>query len=285
MARRFGFPAVLKADGTSGGVGVRIVRCPEEAERGFRSLKAPPLAIRAAKRAILDGDRTLMLPSLLRKRRVVSVQTFIRGREATIAVACWQGLILASISVEVLNTWKPGGPASVVRLIDNAGMVAVEKMVSCLGLSGLCGFDFMIEDSTEHAYIIEMNPRSTQICYLPLGVGRDLPAALYSTLSGEPLREAPSVTAGDIIALFPQEWQQNPASEFLRSAYHDVPWAEPELVRACIRRRPLDRLLSLPRSAIGSRGGDGVGRQGTGTPPRTPLGGTSGDTHSVSGHS
>jgi hypothetical protein len=123
----------------------------------------------------------------------------------------------------------------------------VEKLVSSLGVSGLCGFDFMIEDSTEHAYLIEMNPRSTQICHMPLGAGRDLPAALHAILTGESLHEAPSVTDGDIIALFPQEWQQNPASEFLHTAYHDVPWSETELVRACIRRRPLDRLLSRRR--------------------------------------
>jgi formate-dependent phosphoribosylglycinamide formyltransferase (GAR transformylase) len=245
---RVGYPAVLKADGTSGGVGVRIVQSFGEAQQAFRLLKAPPLAARAVKRAIFDRDRTLLLPSLVRKRRVVSVQGFVSGREATIALACWQGRILASISVEVLNTWKPGGPASVVRLIDNFESAAAETMVGTLGLSGLCGFDFMIEDSTDHAYLLEMNPRSTQICHLPLGVGRDLPAALHSTLTGEPLPETASVTDGDTIALFPQEWQQNPSSEFLRSAYHDVPWSEPELVRACVRRHPLNRLLSWRRA-------------------------------------
>jgi hypothetical protein len=69
-----------------------------------------------------------------------------------------------------------------------------------------------------------------------LGAGRDLPAALYSGISGEPLRAAKKVTENDIITLFPQEWMRDPASPFLTSGYHDVPWEEPELLRACVRK-------------------------------------------------
>ena len=51
---RVGFPMVLKADGTSGGEGVRVVQTMDEAERAFRALQAPPLLARAAKRAFMD---------------------------------------------------------------------------------------------------------------------------------------------------------------------------------------------------------------------------------------
>jgi hypothetical protein len=44
----------------------------------------------------------------------------------------------------------------------------------------------------------------------------------------------PRVTDNDTIALFPQEWIRDPASSFLRSAYHDIPWEEPELIRDCV---------------------------------------------------
>jgi len=29
---------------------------------------------------------------------------------------------------------------------------------------------------------------------------------------------------------------RDPASSFLTSGYHDVPWEEPELLRACVRK-------------------------------------------------
>jgi hypothetical protein len=46
-----------------------------------------------------------------------------------------------------------------------------------------------------------------------------------------------AVTENDTIALFPQEWIRDPHSSFLRSAYHDIPWEEPELVRDCATNR------------------------------------------------
>lgn len=233
---RVGLPTVLKADGTSGGDGVRIVHTLEDAEQALRDLQAPPLLARAAKRALVDQDQTLLWPSLLRRRSLVNAQAFVSGSEATSTVACWKGKILASLHFEVLKKADSAGHATVVRLIENADMSkAAEIMVRRLNLSGLLGFDFILEADTGHAYLLEINPRATQVGHLTLGHGRDLPAALYSAVSGESLQPAPIVTDRDTIALFPQEWIRDPGSEFLRSAYHDVPWEEPELVRACVQ--------------------------------------------------
>ena len=52
------------------------------------------------------------------------------------------------------------------------------------------------------------------------------------------------MTTEDTIALFPQEWQRDPASPLIRSAYHDVPWDAPALVRAYINQRPGLRVLT-----------------------------------------
>jgi hypothetical protein len=233
-----GFPAVLKTNGSSGGYGVRIVRTLKEAERAFRELQAPPLLARVAKRSVVDQDLTLIWPLLLRRRPVVNAQTFVVGREATSLVACWKGTVLAGLHFEVLNKQDPTGPASVLRLITDTDMSgAAEKIARRLNLSGLHGFDFMLEAHTGKPYLIEINPRATQVGHLALGPGRDLLAALYAAMTGYAVQESPSVTEKDTIALFPQEWARNPESPFLQSGYHDVPWGEPELIRACVRRR------------------------------------------------
>ena len=248
---RVGFPMVLKADGTSGGEGVRVVQTMDEAERAFRALQAPPLLARAAKRAFMDRDKTLVWPSLLRHRSIVNAQAFVAGREATSTVACWKGNVLASLHFEVVNKRDAAGPSSVLRAIENAEMLtAAVKMVRRLQLSGIHGFDFMLESHTGNAYLIEINPRSTQVGHLPLGPGRDLPAALYSVLSGDPFRAAPQVTEKDTITLFPQEWLRDPASPYLTSGYHDVPWEEPELLRACIRKRWKQKIRSSKKVAV-----------------------------------
>lgn len=235
--QRIGFPAVLKADGTTGGEGVRIVQSLKEAKCAFRSVKAPPLFARMVKRVIVDQDMGLVWPTLLRRRPVINAQTHVAGREATSLVACWKGAVLAGLHFEVLKKQDSLGPATVVRLIENADLsAAAEKMVRRLNLSGLHGFDFMLEAQTGNAYLIEINPRTTQVGHLRLGPGRDLPAALCAAVSGEPVQEAAKVTEKDTIALFPHEWNRNPASAFLRSGFHDVPWEEPELIRNWVRK-------------------------------------------------
>jgi carbamoyl-phosphate synthase L subunit-like protein len=235
---RSGFPVVLKANGTSGGDGVRIVRTLDQAERAFCSLQAPPRLLRAAKRALLDHDVTLVGPALLRRRFEMNAQIFVDGREATSAVACWQGKLLAALHFEVVNKTSAAGHATVVRWIENTDIAtAAEKMVRRLNLSGVHGFDFMLEEQTGKAYLIEMNPRATQVGHLALGPGRDIPAALYAALSGQVLQSAQAVTENDTIALFPQEWMRDPESSFLRSAYHDIPWEEPEFIRDCVNNR------------------------------------------------
>jgi len=234
---RVGLPVVLKADGSSGGEGVRVVQSAAEARHAVRRLQAPPLLARAIKHALFDNDRTLIWPSLLRGKPAVIAQSFVAGREATSTVACWQGKVLASLHLEVLRKVRSAGHASVVRLIENSEISsAIEKVARRLGLSGLCGFDFMIEEGSGNAYLIEINPRATQVGHLTLGEGRDLPAAMYSAASGQPIRVAPCVTQDKTIALFPHEWARDPQSEYLKTGYHDVPWDEPELVHACMRR-------------------------------------------------
>jgi carbamoyl-phosphate synthase L subunit-like protein len=232
---RSGLPAVLKANGTSGGDGVKMVKTAEEAERAFRKLQAPPLVARAVKRALIDQDPTLVASSFLRRQSVVNAQAFVAGHEATSTMACWNGEVLASLHFEVLQKISATGHATVLRRIDHPEMsAATEKIARRLKLSGIHGLDFMLEANTGNAYLIEINPRTTQVGHLALGPRRDLPAALYAALAGHNATASPIVTDKDTIALFPHEWMRDPASEFLLSGYHDVPWEETELVRECL---------------------------------------------------
>jgi hypothetical protein len=252
---RMGFPMVLKANGTSGGDGVKVVNTVGEAERGFRKLQSPPLLARAVKRAVIDGDLTLLRPSLFRHRSVVSAQTFVTGREATTALFCWQGKVLASLHFEVLQKVGSMGHATVVHRVDNEEMAtAAEKIAARLRLSGFHGLDFMIEDGTGRAYLIEINPRTTQVGHLSLGPDRDLPAALYSAVTGKKVQPASEVTENPTIALFPQEWKRDPNSEFLFSCYHDVPWAELGLLGGCVAGNKGRKLATPPADSWGPRG-------------------------------
>ncbi len=232
-----GLPAVLKSDGSSGGMGVRIVKTFEEAERAFAELQAPPLAARAIKWALVDHDMTLIAPAVRRRTSVVNGQAYVRGMEATSTIACWQGDVLAALHFEVLKKAHPNGHSTVLRRIEDKSMdSAAQRMIQRLSLSGIYGFDFMRESDTGNAWLIEINPRTTQVGHLTLGPGRDIPAALYAAVSGTSVRPAPTVTDKDTIALFPQEFQRDPSSPFLKSGFHDVPSNVPALVSACVEK-------------------------------------------------
>jgi hypothetical protein len=231
---RVGLPCVMKADGSWGGDGVVIVHDRSEAYEHFCRLSEPPSRLRSLARAMKRRDAHFLREMMRPRPMAVCVQRFVPGTPATSAFACWNGQVLAAIHLDVLETSRPGGPASVLRLADCPAMeAAAVRIAARFGLSGLHGLDFM-RDASGAAHLIESNPRATQAAALALGAGRDLAAALAGCLSPAPRAARPAVTANPVIALFPQEWQRNPSSPWLQSAYLDVPWDDPAVLRACL---------------------------------------------------
>lgn len=230
-------PWILKADGTTGGAGVRIAHTLEEARDYCRELGRSMGLLRSIKHLAVDRDLILEKQwshGLRRVRPAIVAQSFIRGGAANCAVVCWKGEVLAGVGCEAVSTETPVGPATVVRVVENADMMAAaQRIARRLSLSGFFGLDFVIEGHSGAAYLIEMNPRCTPPSHLRLGVGRDMIGALSAQLTGRPLSEPVSVTQNKLIAYFPQAMLRN--SEFLSSSYHDVPETEPELVQDLCR--------------------------------------------------
>jgi len=264
-ADTYGFPCVLKADGTDSGGGVAVVHSLTEAQAALRSLRLRSRPARALKRLVVNRDAFPLLPSLTARPADVTAQGYVNGHPANIAVACWQGEVLASLAVDVLQTQGRTGAATVVRVVDSAPMLdAARALVRRLGSSGLVGFDFMIEESSATPFLIEMNPRATQLCHLPLGAGRDLLSALAGCVAGRRMGPIPGRVSDEVVAIYPQAWHVDPTNPLLRTAYHDVPWEQPDLVRELGRppwptRGPLGRLeqaLRLRRqpATLGFRG-------------------------------
>jgi hypothetical protein len=201
----FGLPAVLKIDRSWGGNGVAIVRTAAEAERAFARLQGYPGFPRALKRLLKVGDARLMQQMLGGGKNALSLQRYIDGRRANAAVACWQGEALAAVTVEVLASDRPTGPATMVRVVADPVMsMAVKKMVERLKLSGLCGFDFIIPADGGDAQLLELNPRVTPTAHLVTADGQMLAMALCGRWRGDssaPARRAPNF---DPLFTFPQ---------------------------------------------------------------------------------
>jgi hypothetical protein len=240
------FPWVIKSDGSWGGLGVRIVDTQASALRALRQLAHRTRPLYALRKLALRGDPFWLTPWLHQPPGRVSVQSFVAGRAANCVLAAWRGEVLAGVGVEVVASEGETGPASIVRMARDDQMVeAGARLVRALGLSGLVGFDFVIESATGRALLLEMNSRATPTAHLRLGPGRDLVGALAARLAGRAPPPEPPETTREVIALFPQAEQQCPGDPILGEAYHDRPLHEPQLTQALMRRRPMRRRPSI----------------------------------------
>jgi hypothetical protein len=205
---------------------------------------------------VVNRDPFWMRPWWEDREPAVVAQAFVRGRAANCAVFCWEGHVLAGSCVEVLSAQGATGPAKVVRMVDNREMMhCAERLARTLQMSGFFGLDFVIEGSSSDAYLIEMNPRTTPLCHLQLGMGRDMISALWSKLSKQPMPEARCVTDNELIAYFPQPGDSQ--SELLALSYHDVPRGSPEFLQEFLKPWPeRSRLFRLAMYWDRINGGD-----------------------------
>ncbi len=238
-------PAVLKLDGTWGGSGVAIARSLPEALASFHKLSQPMSAGVAWKRWLINREPIALWSWRRRESPNVTMQEFIPGRPANTMVACWKGEVLAIVSVAVIASQGATGAATVVRVVRNQEMEdAARKLAGAFQLNGFHGLDFVLDERTGAAYLIELNPRSTQLGHLRISGQGDLAGAIGAQLNAKAPAAALETIEGDTIAFFPQALNWNPDSPYLKSGYHDVPWEEPALQQELLRKAwPYRRLL------------------------------------------
>lgn len=234
------FPVVLKSDAMWGGLGVQIVNSADEARAAFARMGAGTSWGGVIKDVVRELTLRPVTDKLRAGRPTVSLQEFVRGRPVNHAAVCWRGEVLGGVTVEVLAHQRNHGPGSLVRIIEDPAIAeAVRRLVGRLELSGFCGFDFMREESSGRALLIEINPRMTSSSYLPLRSGSTPSDLLYAHLTDgaapATAMEGPPIDGNEVLALFPQELGRDPTSPYLATAAHLVPWDEPELVAECIR--------------------------------------------------
>jgi hypothetical protein len=244
-----GSAAVLKVDGESGGNGVRISHSLDESLAAWRALGMPRSFATAWKRLAIDRDPLALWLRRRQSAREVTVQKFIPGRPANSMLVCWRGELLSTVSVAVVAAEGPTGAATIVRVIQNEQMrKAAELVVSRLNLSGFYGLDFIIESGTGVPYLIEMNPRCTQLGHIEFADQGCLAGVLSAVLRGKPRPQIRNpIPAADTIALFPQALAAGDACRaHIEASYHDVPSEDPLLMRELM-------LKSWPQRQWGAR--------------------------------
>ncbi|MBD2105156.1 ATP-grasp domain-containing protein [Leptolyngbya sp. FACHB-261] len=229
FASKYNYPVVLKKDFSWSGAGVKVCDSQDEL------LQSLPAFLPRKKSRFRKSVSRLLNRSWLLSDNTLSVQQFIGGKAAMYSAVAVSGEILTGFAAaKECTSPTPNGPSSVVRFIEHPEMAATASaLIAHFEYTGFAGFDFMLSEEG-HAYFIECNPRPIPVSHLGSSVGRDLCAALYAKLSGGAYTQAPTLQGNALAALFPQEWYRDVQSPHLEKAYHDVPWDDPALFKACI---------------------------------------------------
>jgi hypothetical protein len=239
-----GASGVLKMDWTCGGKGVYITHSLAEAERALDTMRQPASGMTALGRWLLIHDALAFWKWQNHRQPVFTLQQFIAGRPANTMLVCREGKVLAMVTVEVLYAQSSTGTALAVRLIENDEIrTTAERIAERLQLSGFHGLDFMIEDETGYAYLIELNPRCTQLGHLQIPMQGDLTGVLCGAFGKTRLARDERPVHEETIAFFPEALFSNPKCPYLPTSYIDVPWEEPQLVVELMRRDWRDRRL------------------------------------------
>ena len=251
-------PWVVKAEGSWGGSGVLVATTVAEAKVAYEELSSPLAIHKALRFRLVDRDPFALTRFFERKKRKVMAQAHLRGRQVTCMVASWQGRRLASVNAEVLSTQGKVGASTVLRLIDNPYMDEVAAATAeRLGLSGFFGLDFIIEASSGRCFLIEMNPRATQLGHIRVR-GADLMSRLVEAAGGDVSSSRSFPDHGPVIAFFPQALRFLEKDVTLEGLPIDIPWSEPELVEELLRP-PWTKRGILARLEAGFRRNDAFG--------------------------
>ena len=245
---------VLKVDGESGGNGVRICKSLTDSMAAWREFSAPQSFAASWKRLAIDRDPLALWLRKQRRGLEITMQRVIRGQPANIMALCRDGEVLAEVSVIVLAADGPTGAATIIRRVKDPHMVrAATLLARRLRLSGFFGLDFIIEAATGIPYLIEMNPRCTQLGHLEFRDQSSLTAVFSAALRGTAPPIADNPIFLETIALFPQALKTLPTgSRRLDGAYLDTPLDQPALLAELKlepwpQRRWLARLYHMAR--------------------------------------
>lgn len=240
---------VLKKDGTWGGGGVHIVRGAEQALEALHHLSQPISFATRTACWLRNGDASAFARLQCMQNPQITAQTLVRGVPANSMYACHQGRILAEVQAKVIASKGVTGPSFAIELITDSRISRAGAVLAAqLQISGFFGLDFILDSHTGQPYLIELNPRSTQLGHLAVPGQPDLAATLWAQWTGE---SAPVPTARNLsssIGFYPDTQKLASAGAPIAAFRSDLIEGEQEVLsglifRHAVRKRPLRRRL------------------------------------------
>ena len=168
--------------------------------------------------------------------RIVRGEPPAGGLRCTHHVAAHRGRIVACATAEHLVVDPERGRPTVLRFVAHDGVAALaERAVAALEASGCLALDVMVDAGGAMA-LTALHRHVVATMHASRWVGVDLAGAWLAALEGRPATGATTLAAGTsrTSVTFPQEWERDRDSAWLREHRVDVPWDDPELVDAIL---------------------------------------------------
>jgi len=212
-AERVGYPIIVKPDESAAGAGLFRAESARDLER------VPPGA-------------------------AVVVQRYVEGDVGSTSILFRAGRPLCWMSSYKEHVYPPPfGPSCVRRYAHFPGLEQrLHDLGALLGMTGLCGVDWIHEPGATDPLFLEFNGRPTPWLHLCRDFGVDFPAAIRAMLAGEPTVVRPPATVPvPLIRMFPQDpfravsqgdWRGFARGFLGRETPSDVPRDDPRLLRA-----------------------------------------------------
>lgn len=182
IAKKIGFPLIVKASAGGGGRGMRVVESMDELEHGITMTRSEAKSV--------FGDDTLYMERFLTKPRHVEIQVIADGQGNAVHLGDRDCSLQRRHQKVVEEGPAPGIPA---KLRDDVAQRCVDACIE-IGYRGAGTFEFLYEDG--EFFFIEMNTRiQVEHPITEMITGVDLVKEQLSIAAGNPL----SIRQEDIV--------------------------------------------------------------------------------------
>jgi len=197
----------------------------------------PPAALRRERAAALADLVAASLGPLDRIAAHRGAVGAFAGAVYTHHVAAFDGRVLASATAEhvVVDDRAPRHP-TVLRFCAHDGVATLAaREVEALRARGCLSLDIAV-DADGTARLAAVDRHVTASMHVPAWLGVDLAAAWLAALDGRDYEGAVALPASTsrVSVAFPQEWNRDRSSAWLRQQRVDVPWDDPDLLDAIL---------------------------------------------------
>ena len=224
FAAAHGYPVVLKRAHGFAGRGVAICANRDDLSRAFAAF---------SQQNALDLGDSGSTHHLM--------QSHVPGRVQYYLATAWNGDLLAGYASEKLvANPEPTGPPTVTRHFCSPRLREITATLARgFGISGHFFVEFIVADRSGEPHVLEINRRITPGSHRGRARNVDQWAALHARLQGTDSTSRTDLDEGEegIAVWFPEEWLRDPQSRYLREYPVDVPWDDPELIKALLAMR------------------------------------------------